>query len=778
MNLLRRWPAALLATAALSVSFTGPAAADDKPYPRRAIIEYGGPASDYAIDSFRASIVPFDLTILTTWPNFGGTTGWTTPKVVHDIKDRASKSNHDIKIFLYAREDNVSKSDGPNDAWNAYRDTIAQNHWYLYPQGTSGTPVPSDFQPPNFPAVNTTLKTPVDAQGNHAVDWMTKFFHDTLAVPEMDGWFMDDMFAKTRVAGDWDVDNDTDAAGDPATSKLLRQGWAHYVGVLRAISPAGQLQIGNVADWATASLVPGVVDAEYQGLLDGGLMEGMIGASYSQENAADGWTRMMTQYRATMAALGNEKMGIFLQDGDMRDGNLSDLQAFRYGLASALMDNAYYAFSERGSGQYHTVHWFDEYDANLGQPTSSPPTTAWQSGVYRRDFENGIALVNPKGNGANNGTSPTTVTLDGPYMKLSASSVAGAHHDPNVNNGATVTSVTLQPRDGIILLRTSTPGKLGRTTVGTVPSQGMGANQKRGSKFALTETGVLSSFSAYLDGNGGASGSEQVRVVLYRDASGVPGAKVAESLNTITINSGTAGAWYTFTAPQTQLTPGSYWLVLHTGGTAGIARNMGDGSTAPNWYSNADTFSDGASDPFGTGSAGTGTISIYASYTQGTPGQFGNTTAGTKASAGMSADFKRASKYTLADNATLVSFSAYLDGNGGTAGSQSVRIALYQDVNGVPGPRVAESNPVSIAAGTAPGWVTFTPTSQAALPAGSYWIAIHTGGTAGVARDYTDGSGVQNWFANADTFSDGSANPFGAGNLGADNLSVYVNYLH
>ena len=75
MNLLRRWPAAMLAAAALSLSVAGPASADNTPFPRRAIIEYGGPfdttGERYVDQAFRDSIARFDLTILTTWPNFG-----------------------------------------------------------------------------------------------------------------------------------------------------------------------------------------------------------------------------------------------------------------------------------------------------------------------------------------------------------------------------------------------------------------------------------------------------------------------------------------------------------------------------------------------------------------------------------------------------------------------------------------------------------------------------------------------------------------------------------
>ncbi|MGH8229800.1 MAG: hypothetical protein ACREU3_18175, partial [Steroidobacteraceae bacterium] len=72
-----------------------------------------------------------------------------------------------------------------------------------------------------------------------------------------------------------------------------------------------------------------------------------------------------------------------------------------------------------------------------------PPTAAWQKGVWRRDFQNGIALVNPKGNGTQ------TVTLETSYVKLKGSQA------PKVNDGSTVTQVTLADRDGIILLRSS-----------------------------------------------------------------------------------------------------------------------------------------------------------------------------------------------------------------------------------------------------------------------------------------------------------------------------------
>jgi len=112
--------------------------------------------------------------------------------------------------------------------------------------------------------------------------------------------------------------------------------------------------------------------------------------------------------------------------------------------------------------------------------------------------------------------------------------------------------------------------------------------------------------------------------------------------------------------------------VIHTGGTAGVARNYGDGSSTQNWYGNADTFADGAADPF---------------------------------------------------------------------------------------------------------WLTFS-APQVALTPGSYWVVIQSGGTAGVARDFDDGTSTANWYGNADAFSNGAANPFGSGSTGTVNLCVYVTYLH
>ncbi len=73
-----------------------------------------------------------------------------------------------------------------------------------------------------------------------------------------------------------------------------------------------------------------------------------------------------------------------------------------------------------------------------GPAMAKPPVAQWKDGVWRRDFANGIALVNPA-------KEPVTITLEPGCRRLRG------QQDPGMNNGDTVNSLTLNPKDGIIL---------------------------------------------------------------------------------------------------------------------------------------------------------------------------------------------------------------------------------------------------------------------------------------------------------------------------------------
>jgi hypothetical protein len=312
------------------------------------------------------------------------------------------------------------------------------------------------------------------------------------------------------------------------------------------------------------------------------------------------------------------------------------------------------------------------------------------------------------------------------------------------------------------------------------PSSGLSGDYKRGSKFQVNQDGVLTSLHALLDGYGGPqTGYQNITLAVYRDSNGVPGVKLIES-DPIRI--------YALTSPDnslrfavrpTPLTAGFYWLVIHSGGpadgsTPGIARDFG-GGPATNWYGNADNFSDGASSPFGAGSSGTGTLTISGSFLTGSQLiMAGRPSIAATASNGLTSHFKRGPRVSFAKSGRLTGLSVYLDGKGATTGTQKLRYVLYRDSGGVPTTKVVESSEVIVKAGQAGAWVT-ADTPQVVVDAGNYWLMVQSGDTGGIARDF--GDGAANWYGNADLYSDGASNTFGAGSAGTGTISAVAYYV-
>jgi hypothetical protein len=178
------------------------------------------------------------------------------------------------------------------------------------------------------------------------------------------------------------------------------------------------------------------------------------------------------------------------------------------------------------------------------------------------------------------------------------------------------------------------------------PSSGLTANFKRGSRINLPERGAPYYLSAYLDGLGGGTSPQTVRLALYRDADGVPGERVVTT-EEMTMAPGSQPQWRTALRidAQPDLDPGDYWLIIHSGGTAGVIRDYGDGASS--WYGNADQYSDGPSSPFGADSAGTGTITAVAIYLPAEVAsiKIGRTSVATKPSKGLTANYARGSAH-------------------------------------------------------------------------------------------------------------------------------------
>jgi hypothetical protein len=393
-------------------------------FPRVGGLQIGSP-QNYNDATYQANLAKQDIMVLANWPTFAPG-GMSYQTVVTNIKAK----NPNALVFSYVNANEAGPEKAANTtSWGTYRTKIDQMKWWLWADAAQTQYVNSGFAA-GYNAINISPFSARDSSGNNAIEWITRFYVSNFAqpAPALDGFFMDNVFWRPYINGDWNRDGKIDSQTDPTVQSWVRQGFARYFSLVHQLMP-GKYQLGNIGDWGD----PASTLTEYQGMANGGVMEAYIGKSWSVETWG-GWANMKARYAKVMSALAAPKLGIFNQWGSR-----TDYQGMRYGLATCLLDDAYYSFTDTTAG-YSGVVWFDELDQKLGAG-GTKPTAAWQKGVWRRDFDNGIALVNPKGNG------PQTVTLEGPFVKIRGT------QDPVTNNGQTVTTVTLKERDGIILLR-------------------------------------------------------------------------------------------------------------------------------------------------------------------------------------------------------------------------------------------------------------------------------------------------------------------------------------
>ena len=487
-----------LALAAAAPAATSSSATGDK-FPRLGMISTSGPQK-YA-GSFQTYAAKFNVVIIG-----GGYEGWqkgagySKETVISNIKSQSFAST---RVFQYVGLNELYNSTyaayNPLPTW--YNQVNARN-WWLHSITTEGTPV-TDPQSSQKWLVNMGPNVPVDpATGLGPYAWGAKYVDDlfrlghysgTSAAPSLDGFFLDNVLidpsngAGNYADGDWLRNGTTQAHNAATTYTTLLNGQKEFYTYLEGAWPGG-VQLGNAGGSfgiANANYYSGTdatlnsqvlaATSSLSGVMQGGDLEHIIGKSYSIESYG-GAAAMQQWYRTALANYGGAKLMLFSQGNVQANGSdplkfvagvpvtySPAWQGARYGITAALMNNGYY-FADNGEYDEETVanrRWFDEYDNGgagvgyLGYPVSgsagNPQTGAWSNGVWMREFQNGVVLWNPKGNGAR---TVNVATLVSPAGHTGLKHIAGTQ-DPTVNNGRAVTSVTLQDRDGVILLWTS-----------------------------------------------------------------------------------------------------------------------------------------------------------------------------------------------------------------------------------------------------------------------------------------------------------------------------------
>jgi Hypothetical glycosyl hydrolase family 15 len=501
MNITKQWfgsgrfiRVVLLGSLALALG-AGTAAAADK-FPRLGILSTGGPQK--YTSSFQTFAAKHNVVIIGGgWEGWQRGVGYSKQTVIASIK---AQSHVGTRVFQYVALNTLFNSTyASSNGFPTWYNQVNARNWWLHPVGTSGTPV-ADPQSSQRWLVNMGPNVPVDpATGLGPYAWGARYLNDlfhlgyyagTSAAPSLDGFFLDNVLIDpsngngNTANGDWERNYTTQAHNAATTYNTLIAGQKEFFTYLASNWPGSQ-QLGNVGgtfalaysnyysatDAALNSQLISATSA-LSGVVDGGFFEHALGKSYSIETWG-GSAALQQSYRTALNNSAGAKLMV-LSHGNVQANGSDPLtfssgvptswspawQGMRYGLAAALMNNGYYSADSGIYDEETTTNrrWFDEFDnagrgeGYLGNPVASaagnPQTTAWSNGVWMREFQGGVVLWNPKGNGAR------TVNVSG---LVSPSGHTGLKHilgtqDPAINNGYAVSSVTLHDRDGLILL--------------------------------------------------------------------------------------------------------------------------------------------------------------------------------------------------------------------------------------------------------------------------------------------------------------------------------------
>ncbi len=266
-----------------------------------------------------------------------------------------------------------------------------------------------------------------------------------------------------------DINNDGQADSDAVIDAQWISGMNTLLNNSHNVYPADTIVMGN-GGWREGT----TFDPKLNGMLIEQFLAGELG-----NPSFYGWSGVMKSYRDHLANGLQPNLTILMGNRD----SATDTSFMRFTLASTLMGDGYFSFTNGDSvptgsqsAPYDSVRWYDEFAVDLLTGLASEPSlqhkgylgmplseaynplsvseklnatldlggTLAQNKPWRRDFENGIALVNPAPNSV-------VINLGKSYRKISGGV------DPVFNNGARITSITLPSRSGAVLLNDTLP---------------------------------------------------------------------------------------------------------------------------------------------------------------------------------------------------------------------------------------------------------------------------------------------------------------------------------
>ncbi len=270
----------------------------------------------------------------------------------------------------------------------------------------------------------TTMLNPTDtcplSGGQRWNAYLASFMtNEVLSTGLWDGVFYDNAWGDLTWFTGKNVDLNFDGQPDSDIDKHWNAGMANLFNLTRDLSGANYVIVGNA------------MTREYANNLNGMMYENF-------QNHV--WRDVMYAIKTEMS--GNLRPRIIIINGNANNtGNQQSYQNMRYGLGSALVGGAYFSYDD-GDQSHSQTWWYDEYGVKLGNPIGEARTiggsTQIKEDVWRRDYENGLALVNST-------NSEQSINLGEDYEKIIGT------QDRSVNDGSIVDKVKLAARDGLVL---------------------------------------------------------------------------------------------------------------------------------------------------------------------------------------------------------------------------------------------------------------------------------------------------------------------------------------
>ena len=270
---------------------------------------------------------------------------------------------------------------------------------------------------------------------NGATPWnsyLPRFVHDEIwSTGLWDGVFYDEFSANVSWVNGGNID--IHRAGTRSDPSLADTAWKRgMVNILK-----------NTRDLLGADAVivtNGDSTDELQPYVNGRMFE-----SFPTPWEAGGtWPGVMSNYLRLAGVVGYPP--VFIVNANTGNtGENADYRKVRYSLCSTLLGDGYFAF-DFGEADHGQLWRYDEEEARLGRPLGGPVNILAPAkknpaaGIWRRDFQNGVVLINTT-------AKAQTIDLNEDLEKLRGTQA------PDVNDGSIVSAVTLQPDDGLILLK-------------------------------------------------------------------------------------------------------------------------------------------------------------------------------------------------------------------------------------------------------------------------------------------------------------------------------------